>query len=190
MTMQGARHYGPALAGLLNERFDSPLGPGRPRESVREALERLTIDAAFAGRRVTNRAMAQACLSGVWLYHNYLDESHEISQAIDTPEGSFWHGIMHRREPDYGNAKYWFRRVGEHATFGALAAEARQLAAESPVDRESAWLGVVTKWDPMGFIDLVERCARGESAAGELCREIQRREWRLLFDYCYERATG
>ena len=53
--------------------------------------------------------MAACCLAGVWLLHDYLDESHTISQRIDTPSGSFWHGIMHRREGDFSNAKYWFR---------------------------------------------------------------------------------
>ena len=46
--------------------------------------------------------MAACCLCGLWLLHDFLDESHSLSQEITTDTGSYWHGIMHRREPDYG----------------------------------------------------------------------------------------
>src|SRR4051812_40242009 len=51
---------------------------------------------------------AKGLLAGLWLYFDWLDESHRVSQSIDTPTGSFWHAIMHRREGDFSNSKYWY----------------------------------------------------------------------------------
>ena len=54
-------------------------------------------------------------MSGMFLYFSCLDEAHRIAQDISAPEGSYWHAIMHRQEPDPGNSAYWFRSVGRHA---------------------------------------------------------------------------
>ncbi len=59
-------------------------------------------------------------LSALWLVAGDLDRSHSLSQSIDNREGSYLHGIMHRREGDFGNAQYWFRRVGSHPVFAEL----------------------------------------------------------------------
>lgn len=59
-------------------------------------------------------------LSGLWLVAGDCHQSHAISQDLSSPEGSFLHGIMHRREGDFGNAKYWFRRVGKHPVFDQI----------------------------------------------------------------------
>jgi len=42
-----------------------------------------------------------------------LAEAHEIAQNDESELGNYWHGIMHRLEGDYGNAKYWFRKAGD-----------------------------------------------------------------------------
>ena len=57
----------------------------------------------FQPQTVRDRDMAATCRSGLWLYHDFLDEAHTISQEIETPEGSYWHALVHRREPDFSN---------------------------------------------------------------------------------------
>jgi len=62
-----------------------------------------------------------AVKSGLLLWNDALDISHTISTGIiKNQTGIYWHGIMHRREPDYSNAKFWFRRVENPPIFPAL----------------------------------------------------------------------
>jgi hypothetical protein len=97
--------YSPAIAGLVTPGRLNPLGPGAPNEEARARLGALRVEIAFAPQAVRDPDMAAACLAGLWLYHNFLDESHRLSQDLGTPTGSYWHGLMHRREPDFGNPK-------------------------------------------------------------------------------------
>src|ERR1700722_18838832 len=106
--------YGTAFAALLVEPRLPPLGPGVPNQTVYPLLKALDPQQAFAPHRIVDEDMARGCLAGLWLHHDFLDESHVLSQEIHTPTGSYWHGLMHRREPDFENAKYWFRRMGAH----------------------------------------------------------------------------
>ena len=165
--------YGPVFAELLQVDRARSLGEGTPEASLRAALDALSVKTAFAHARVVDESMAECCLSGVWLLCDNLDESHTLSQGIGTPSGSFWHGIMHRREGDFSNAKYWFRRVGSHSVFQLMADEGE----ESP-------------WDPMAFVDACQRAVRRGGAEEDRCRQLQQREWEVLFDFCYSAATG
>jgi hypothetical protein len=182
--------YPPAVARLLEGARCNELGPGRPDTSQRRALAALDAEFLLEPHAVRNRDMALACLAGLWLRHDFLDESHRISQDIGSPTGNYWHGIMHRREPDFGNSKYWFHRVGEHPIFAALASEAARMAGESKAGPEAAFLASQPKWDPFAFVDLCQRALDGPPPLGDLCMNIQRREWELLFDHCYQGAKG
>jgi hypothetical protein len=185
--------YGPVFAPLLSYDRRRSLGVGTPDKIATAALDRLTTQAAFAHATIADRDMAACCLSGLWLLHDFLDESHKLSQEIDTPDGSFWHAIMHRREGDFENSKYWFRRVGRHPVFGRLGQRVQIVAAD--VADASASLGETRlhgsgEWDPFAFVDLCEAVVRGRSRDSDLCLDIQQAEWELLFDHCYRGAIG
>lgn len=167
--------YGPEVASLLaldghgRKLMQLVIGDPGPEEAVRR-LRKLGVRTLFPGARAP-----EAALSGLWLYFSAFDESHGIAQDIPTADGSYWHGILHRCEPDPGNAGYWFRRVGRHPVFSALLAEAEAAG------------GYVTgaEWDPFEFIEFCERARRRPGSPEEdAARRIQLAEWQLLFDYC------
>ena len=182
--------YAPAIVELLATAGANDLGPGTPNTVARSALASLTAESLAAPHPVKDRDMARACLAGLWLRHDFLDESHRISQDIENPTGSFWHGIMHRREGDFGNAKYWFRRVGVHPVFKPLAEYGRELAVGGDVSQPAAHLAGQADWDPFAFVDLCERALSTKQPLESLAKKIQQREWELLFDHCYRQAIG
>lgn len=189
MTPFDPKVYGPVIAELLREARLAELGPGTPNRGARPALDKLTVETAFAHTRIHDADMARCCLAGLWLYHDHLDESHTISQAIDTTTGSYWHALLHRREPDFSNSKYWFRRVGRHPVFEPLAAAARVCVAEE-THPSAGFLRQPSAWDPFAFVDLCESALAGRSPCAMLCRHIQRAEWELLLDFSYKAAVG
>jgi hypothetical protein len=189
MTVFDPKRYGSLVEEILSERRLMPLGPGKPNKPFRKRLETAAVESLFADKKAQDSNMAAACLAGLWLYHDFLDESHQISQSIHTGEGSYWHGIMHRREPDFPNAKYWFQRVGQHPIFESVRKAAIVEVSEN-VPKSALFLKTQPAWDPFAFIDLCEAWESGGSPCEILCRQIQQREWEILFDFCYRHATG
>lgn len=149
-----------------------PLVPSAPKDCPQlTTLRGLAVADLFRGTPVRSADDAKCVQSGLYLYFSALDESHTISQGVGTRSGSYWHGIMHRQEGDWSNAKYWFRRTGQHPVFQALQQR----------------LG--TRWDPMAFVDRCQAASSDRGRQGAL-RERQMLEWRLLMEHCYRKATG
>lgn len=171
----------PEIRPLLADDRLSELGPRTPNLPMKPLLQELTRELP---KKARDSSFASAVLAGLWLHHDFLDESHSISQDLDTVEGSYWHGLMHRREPDYPNAKYWFRRVPGHPIWSELRRQAGELA----VQTGSELLLKQGAWDPFAFVDRCESATRQGGDVERWCRQVQRIEWDLLFEYCHQRA--
>jgi hypothetical protein len=170
--------YGEEVAAILaldglGERV-MPLAEGRcSSDPAREILRAVDAVRLFPGARSPHAAIA-----GLYLYFSCWDEAHQTAQDIPTAEGSYWHAIVHRQEPDEGNSGYWFRRVGAHAVFPDLRKEAAALGVDFGV-----------QWDPLAFVEFCERARREPGSEREQqALEVQRAEWQLLFDYCARSA--
>ena len=164
----------------------TPTGGGTA--AARRALEGVTTE-TLVSVPVRSAPDAGAALAGLWLYHDFLDESHRISQDLPSPTGSFWHAIMHRREADFSNAKYWYARCRHHPTFERIAAEGR--AALGTVAGDSVLLRLVgDEWDPAAFVYVVEGIhQKPDDPLYASAVRLQRVEWQVLFGHCVAAAA-
>lgn len=144
--------------------------------SIREAG-----DAALAGDAVIRDAAAFALVRGGLLYAvDAIDAAHPVFQDVPGDLGAYWHGMVHRREGDFDNARYWFRRAGTLPFFGSLHSVASQFSAD--VARQP-------DWDPYLFTGQCEQAHFGTAELGGELARLQRAEFDVLFDYCWRRAV-
>jgi hypothetical protein len=149
----------PSLAEALQPLYDAlPLVAAMPDLVVRSAPPVDKVRLVEAVLQSPAIAGAPRLAAGLWLYVDDLDRSHRISQSLEDSTGAFWHGIMHRREGDFSNSHYWFRRVGQHPA-----------------------MDEIPDYNPRRFIDDVEQ--RHSENPPDLV-ELQRREWQALFTWC------
>ncbi len=180
------------------------LGPQSRAGVQSEAALNAQLDSLF---RATDLALERQQLirSLILLWHDHLDAAHTLAQGIENPDGSFVHAIMHRREPDYWNAKYWWRRVGPHPAFSEIARRVGQLLNCGRLEEAdpgdpgkvrlltsavtnaeiAARLVPASKWNAIAFVELCEE-AKAESVIQTL-RAVQRVEAEVLLDFfCHD----
>jgi hypothetical protein len=128
-----------------------------------------------------------AVKAGLLLWNDDLDGCHKIAQDLADEFGAYLHGVMHRREPDYGNSKYWFRKVGEHPLFPQLHAAARELLGDAAgLDDYRKALTAGKNWDPYRMIDWCE--SAGEELEVSFLRAVQAIEIQGLTYFWLDRA--
>jgi hypothetical protein len=159
-------------------------GPRAPW--LRAIIERMHVPGA--NQSPTNAAALKA---GLFLLADFFDDSHACSQSIEGlgahHTGDYWHAILHRREPDYGNAKYWFRHVGRHPTFDELAPAVTRLIPTATgvlATKLEHWRNRLLPrgtWDPIAFVDLCSE-AGTDADLKAWCEQVQFEEMLLLLE--------
>ncbi|MBX3422296.1 MAG: hypothetical protein KF752_12145 [Pirellulaceae bacterium] len=141
-------------------------------------------------RLISEQSVSGHVAAALWLLACDLERSHAISQLLHDPSGSYWHAIMHRREGDYSNSKYWIRQAGRHPVFSQLAHVVRQrqpelaeeLANQPTASRQSnsdaAWVE--------SLVDTVHYACTCTSARSDLMVLVGWWEWQLLFAYALQ----
>jgi len=138
---------------------------------------------------------AQAVLAGLWLWHDGLEECHQLVQGSPSQPDvavtfNFWHAIMHRREGDFSNSKYWYHKAADHPILPAIGQHVGDLINHLPADKSLLRL-LRGGWNPDAWVDLVEEV---DSATNDPRRDlvinIQQIEWRMLFEHCVRQAAG
>ncbi|MYE89475.1 hypothetical protein F4X33_10820 [Candidatus Poribacteria bacterium] len=193
--------YSSTIAGIVKKlETRDPLPPLAPNEEwdseLTHRIEGLSLETLFNGQSIKDSTMGDAVQSGLLLWNDALDASHTISQSIESSTGSYWHGIMRRREPDYSNAKYWFRRVGVHPTFPVLRERALALLQSGSTESDSfadyaEVIGKIEEWDAFQFVDWCQAADEDRStpeAVKSFLQAVQVEEMKLLLDYSYQQA--
>ena len=150
-----------------------------PRPKLARAMDEPALAQLFPS---AGRAARFALAAGLLLILDEWHGAHEAAQKADdlgeTRTSAYWHGIAHRREPDPGNAAYWFRRVGKHPVFDALSADWERLAGAADLTKPA----VQGRWDPYAFIEFCGK-GGGEPSGEGPARALQRLEMGYLLEY-------
>jgi len=155
----------------------------RPTEASDVALLlkiRAASDADLAGGKMVAKPNMLALARAALVYAcDSLHESHMIVQGISGDESAYWHGMVHRREGDFDNARYWFRRAGTLPVFSQLH---RAASAVSSVVAAQA------NWDPYLYTGLCEQEKFGEQELRDELVKLQAIEFRAMFDDVWRKS--
>ena len=166
-----------------------PLSPTNEWSStLTTRLENYSLGELFDGFAVTDSEFGNCVRSGLLLWNDALDSSHEIVQNIGTKTGNYWHAIMHRRESDYSNAKYWFGRVGKHPIYFQLLCYAQELSQTEQLAEYTKILESNDEWNPAQFVDWCQAATNSEDNKKTFLEQIQLKELQLLIDFSCKNA--
>jgi hypothetical protein len=94
------QNLAPIVTEILNldpSAYRALTAPPSGNRRAKEILAAVAPQSLLLPGSPTGRADPQAMLAGLWLWHDWLAESHVVSQNLHTPTGSFWHALLQLR---------------------------------------------------------------------------------------------
>lgn len=179
---------------------------GSIQRFLKPYIDKTETTALFSNHTLTSPLHGHLVRNALYQKNDDLNDAHQICQDIDpqklSAETSYWHGIIHRREPDFKNARSWFSRT-QHLTANTDLYQAiyglLQRAIQLPEygdARETALqflrhLQTHGTWDVLYFLDLCETCHNTPDASlQKLLVDIQDIEFHTLFHWTFQKAIA
>ena len=146
--------------------------PGKIRDASDETLS--------GGKEIVDPKMFALVRGALLNAVDAIDAAHRIFQDDSSDLGSYWHGVIHRREGDFDNARYWFRRAGRLLISDRLHAAAAQMSPN---------MAKQSSWDAYLLTGLCEQAKFGDTEAVPECLRLQRVEFDVLLSYCWTKSV-
>jgi len=131
----------------------------------------------------------------LYLFSGWRGECDMFAQASPVRERAYLTALSLRQAGRPHEAKEALQQFETHPIYPSLAAFAIKAigpGTDQALVRFKQIVELGEAWEPFAFIDLYEQARAGKltSAPTTTVREIQCREFELLFTHCYEAATG
>lgn len=126
---------------------------------------RKTVDEALHGETDLRHARLLAL---VLCWHDHWDAAHQVCVAHEGDQDcDLVHMILHRREPDADNCRYWLAQVGWHPLYDGLPGAALAAGLNDPT------LAPGGRWHPERFM---ERCLHATDLDRAVLEQVQAAE--------------
>lgn len=136
-----------------------------PIEAITNHQDTSVIAAYLDANPASAGSLTEAML---WLRIGFIDRPHEIVQHGTTSMERYLHGVVHRLEGDYWNAKYWFRQVNDGALttkIGVAVASALRDHDVQSLLKTSQVIDRKDRFEPSAFVDACQAHRRDSNSA-------------------------
>lgn len=179
---------------------------GKPKYRFLKAyIDKTETSALFSEHALASEVHGHLVRNALYQNNDDLDTAHQICQELgqqtDLPEISYWHGIIHRREPDFNNARSWFQKTQHMQANQAIYQATYQLlqrAIQMPDYGDAREIALQflrhlqnqDTWDALYFLDLCETAEKEKNKIlQKLLIDIQNIEFQTLFQWTFQKAT-
>ncbi len=102
---------------------------------------------------------------------------------------AYLHAIIHRREGDFSNSRYWYRRCANHPILPTLGRQVEEIARSEPADKKIFRI-TADGFNPIVFVEFVENLIPTDTSRHRFATIAQRLELQAMLAFCARAARG